>query len=95
MTGAAHAGSQVGDRVARANARHPLQRAGAGLFEAYHPERDEQGLELLAAQLAAVVDQTEAKIDGALAELGGLRRYLARIDAKVTDGDRSARSTAC
>jgi hypothetical protein len=50
-------------------------------IEAYDPERDEQTLRLLAAELAAVVDQTEAKLDTALAELDGMRRYFAEVDA--------------
>jgi hypothetical protein len=56
-------------------------------IEAYDPERDEHTVQVLAAELAAVVDQTEAKIDGALAELDGLRRYFAQIDAEAGDGD--------
>ena len=52
-------------------------------IEAFEPERDEQALRLLAAELASVVDRTEAKIDGALAELDGLRRYFAGIDAEA------------
>jgi hypothetical protein len=52
-------------------------------IEAYDPDRDEQALGLLATELASVVDQTEAKIDEALAELDGLRRYFARIDAEA------------
>lgn len=52
-------------------------------IEAFDPERDEHALRLLAAELASVVDQTEAKIDGALKELDGLRRYFAGIDAEA------------
>jgi hypothetical protein len=57
-------------------------------IEAYDPDRDEQTLCLLAAELAAVVDQTEAKLDAALAELDGLRRYFAAIDAEAGSGNR-------
>lgn len=50
-------------------------------IEAYDPDRDEKTLQMLAAELANVVDQTEAKIDGALASLDSLRRYFAGIEA--------------
>ena len=52
-------------------------------IEAYDPDRDEQMLRLLAAELAAVVDQTEAKLDAALTELDGMRRYFAEVDAQA------------
>jgi hypothetical protein len=57
-------------------------------IEAYDPHRDEQALRLLAAELAAVVDQTEAKLDATLAELDGLRRYFAGVDAEARRGGR-------
>ncbi len=56
-------------------------------IEAYDPDRDEQMLRLLAAELAAVVDQTEAKLDAALTELDGMRRYFAEVVAQAERSD--------
>lgn len=48
--------------------------------EAYDPDRNDEALQVLAGELAAVVEQTEAKVDAALAELQTMRRYFEEID---------------
>ncbi len=48
--------------------------------EAYDPDRNDGTLRLLAEELAAVVEQTEAKVDAALAELQAMRHYFEEID---------------
>jgi hypothetical protein len=57
-------------------------------LEAYDPARDEETLQRLADELAAVVDQTEARVDAALDALAAMRRELAAMDQRPSAQDR-------
>jgi hypothetical protein len=48
--------------------------------EAYDPSRNDEALQILADELAVVVEQTEAKVDAALAELQAMREYFGKVD---------------
>lgn len=50
-------------------------------IETYDPARDDAALDVLAGELARVVEATEVQVDAALAELAAMRRALAALDA--------------
>ena len=54
-------------------------------IETYEPAKDEAMLSILAQELTAVVDRTEAKLDAALVELESMRAFFARVDREKRD----------
>lgn len=64
-------------RQAGVNASELVRRAVA----AYDPEIDMEELQALSEQLAAMVDQTEKKLDANLAEVARLRSLMADTEA--------------
>lgn len=48
-------------------------------IEAYDPDREEEELRRLSAELARVVDATDAQVDAALAQLAVMREKLAAL----------------